>query len=77
LAFELSDPADRVRLKVYTRSLALAAQAELASAYAAGWDRVSFAAPGLPAGAYYVTVQASALGQSGACSRPVKLVRLP
>ena len=77
LAVELSDPADGLRVKVYTRSLALAAQAELSGAYPAGWNRVSFAAPGLPAGAYYVTAQASAQGQSGACSHPAKLVRLP
>ena len=76
LAVQLSDPADGLRLKVYTRSLVLAAQAELSGSYVAGWNRISFAT-GLPAGAYYVTAQAAAQGQRGACSHPAKLVRLP
>ena len=77
LALDLSAPADRVRLKVYTEALVLAARPQLNGGAPQGWSLGAFALPGLPPGLYYVSAQADSGGQAGAWCRPAKLVRLP
>ena len=77
LALDLSAAAQGLRLKVYTESLVLAARWEDARAMKQGWNRVQFAAPGLPPGLYYVTAQALDQGRGGAWARPAKVQRLP
>lgn len=77
LAVELSAAAAGLRLKVFTESLVLAARWEDAGAMPPGWNRIQFAAPGLPPGLYYVTAQVIDQGLGGAWACPAKLVRLP
>jgi hypothetical protein len=62
LALNLSDRSDRLRVRIYTPALVLAASMELQGAWNPGWCKAQATLPRLPGGLYYVRVWAANAG---------------
>jgi endoglucanase len=76
LRFLLDNPADRVKLKVYSRAMVVSVVLEANGSYSPGWNSATFAAPELAAGTWFATVTAYQGGVASEKAAPLRLVKI-
>jgi hypothetical protein len=77
LRVELTGPADRIRLKIYSRAFVVAADLEAHGSFQAGWNDIQLDGSGLAAGAWFCKIEASSGGTKSQSFKPFRLYKLP